>query len=91
MRIASRILVIDDETGVRTTVAMILGVVEAVAVESGAAGLRELDTSHFDLAIVDIFLQGKMSSIDVIRLQRQCSPSLPVVAASGLVALDFLT
>ncbi|WP_235782841.1 response regulator [Bradyrhizobium murdochi] len=47
------------------------------------------DTS-FDLAIVDIFLQGTDGS-DLIAAMRARVPGLPVIAISGMTALDFLS
>jgi len=87
-----RILVIDDQPGVRMTIAVILGEgYEVVGAESGAAGLREFANSNFDVAIVDYFLQGIMNGRDVMMSMRERVPTLPIVAISGAAALDFLT
>ena len=87
-----RILLMDDQPDVRAVVALALRVkgFDVVGFESGAAGLAAFDESPFDLAIVDIFLGG-MNGADVIRLLRQRSPKLPIVAISGVTALDFLS
>jgi DNA-binding response OmpR family regulator len=87
-----RILLMDDQPDVRAVVALALRVkgFEVVGFESGAAGLAAFDESPFDLAIVDIFLGG-MNGADVIRLLRERSPKLPIVAISGVTALDFLS
>jgi DNA-binding response OmpR family regulator len=89
----SRILVIDDEHDVCATIAMILRVKghNAVAVESGEIGLQEFGKLNFDLVIVDIFLQGVMSGVDVMRSLRDRMPNLPIIATSGVAPLDFLT
>jgi DNA-binding response OmpR family regulator len=63
---------------------------EVVEAASGTAGLKEFEISEFDLAIVDIFLQGT-NGFDVIRQMRECMPDLPVVAISGMTALDFVS
>ena len=86
-----RILLMDDQADVRAVVALALRVngFDVVGFESGAAGLAAFAESPFDLAIVDIFLGG-MNGADVIRLLRDRSPNLPVVAISGVTALDFL-
>jgi len=87
-----RILVIDDQPDVRTMIAIVLRVhhFEIVEAASGAAGLKALEGSKFDLAIVDIFLQGT-NGVDVIRAMRERIPDLPVIAMSGMTALDFVS
>jgi DNA-binding response OmpR family regulator len=87
-----RILGIDDQPDVRAMIALVLRVkqFEIVEAASGAAALKEFDNSRFDLAIVDIFLQGT-SGFDVIRMMRERIPDLPVVAISGMTTLDFVS
>jgi len=63
---------------------------EIVEAASAALALRAFEDSSFDLAIVDIFLQGTNGS-DLIATMREHVPDLPVVAISGMTALDFLT
>jgi DNA-binding response OmpR family regulator len=86
-----RILVIDDQSSVRRMISIVLRVNHFESVEAGsaAAGLKEFESSKFDLAIVDIFLQGT-SGFDVIRVMRERVPDLPVVAISGMTTLDFV-
>jgi DNA-binding response OmpR family regulator len=90
--VVTRILVIDDQSDVRAVVALALRVkgFEVVDVDSGPAGLKAFAESRFDLAIVDIFL-GTMNGADVIAILREHAPNLPVVAMSGIAALDFLS
>jgi len=87
-----RILVIDDQADVRAMIAIVLRVnhYEIVEASSGAAGWKEFEGSQFDLAIVDIFLQGT-NGFDIIRMMRERIPDLPVIAISGMTALDFLS
>ena len=89
----TRVLVVDDETNVLTTVAMILRFkgFEVVAVDTGTAGLLEFEASKFDLAIVDMFLKGAMNGVSVVEALRECTPNLPVIAMSGVAPLEFLT
>ncbi len=56
---------------------------------SGAAGLKAFGESAFDAAIVDIFLAGT-SGVDVMGAIRQRIPAFPIVAVSGMTALDFM-
>ncbi|SDR90291.1 response regulator [Bradyrhizobium canariense] len=88
----SRILVIDDQSDVRAMISIVLRVhhFEIVEAASAAAALKAFEDSSFDLAIVDIFLQGT-SGLDLIRTMRERVPNLPVVAISGMTALDFVS
>jgi DNA-binding response OmpR family regulator len=87
----SRILVVDDQSDVRAMIAIVLRVhhFEIVEAASGAAALQAFDDSRFDLAIVDIFLQGT-NGFDVISMMRERVPDLPIVAISGMTTLDCL-
>lgn len=87
----SRILVIDDQADVRAMICIVLRVnhFEVVEAASAAAGLREFEASEFDLAIVDIFLE-EANGFDVIRMMRDRLPNLPVIAISGMTALEFV-
>jgi DNA-binding response OmpR family regulator len=87
----SRILVIDDQADVRTMIGLVLRVshFEVVEAATAAAGLREFEAFKFDLAIVDIFLQGT-NGLDVIKILRERVANFPIVAISGMTALDFV-
>ncbi|WP_257196128.1 MULTISPECIES: response regulator [unclassified Bradyrhizobium] len=87
----SRVLIIDDQKDVRAMVAIVLRVnhYEVAEADSGAAGLKAFAEGLFDAAIVDIFL-GDISGVDVIAALRERAPGLPVVAVSGMTALDFM-
>jgi len=86
-----RVLVIDDQPDVRTMVSIVLRInhFEAVEAASAAAGLKEFENSKFDLAIVDIFLQGT-NGFEVIMKMRERIPDFPIVAISGMTMLDFV-
>ena len=86
-----RILVIDDQADVRAMIAILLRVqrYEVVEASNAAEALAAFAASPCDLAIVDIFLDGK-SGVDVIVALRARVPGLPIVAMSGMTALDFL-
>jgi DNA-binding response OmpR family regulator len=87
-----RILVIDDQSHVRRMISLVLRVhrFEIVEAASGAAGLKEFETSQLDLAIVDIFLQGT-NGLDVIRMMRERIANFPIIVMSGMTALDFVS
>jgi len=87
-----RVLVIDDQSDVRTMIGIVLRInhFEAVEADSAAAGLKAFEQFSFDFAIVDVFLQGT-NGVDLIVRMRERRPDLPVVAISGMTTLDFLT
>ena len=86
-----RVLVIDDQKDVRAMVAIVLRVnhYDVVEAESGAAGLKAFGENAFDAAIVDIFL-ADTSGVDVMAAIRERFPAFPIVAVSGMTALDFV-
>ncbi len=87
-----RVLVIDDQADVRTMISIVLRInrFEIVEADNAASALQAFDGSCFDLVIVDIFLQGTNGS-DLIGKLRERVPDLPVVAISGMTALDYLS
>jgi DNA-binding response OmpR family regulator len=87
-----RVLVIDDQSSVRTMISLVLRInhFEIIEAATATAALRSFEEGRFDLAIVDIFLQGTNGS-DLIGTLRERMPDLPVVAISGMTALDFLS
>lgn len=86
-----RVLIIDDQKDVRAMVAIVLRVnhYEVAEADSGAAGLKSFVDGPFDAVIVDIFL-GDISGVEVIAALRERAPGLPIVAVSGMTALDFM-
>lgn len=86
-----RVLVVDDQKEVRAMVAIVLRVnrFDVVEAESGAAGLKAFGEGAFDAAIVDIFL-ADTSGVDVMAAIRERIPGFPIVAVSGMTALDFM-
>jgi DNA-binding response OmpR family regulator len=86
-----RVLLMDDQADVRAVIALALRIkgFDVVDSESAVAGLAAFEESAFDVAIVDIFL-GRSNGADVIKTLRERSPELPIVAISGVTALDFL-
>ena len=87
-----RVLVVDDQAEVRAIIAIVLRVqhFEIIEAASASEGLKAFEDSRFDVAIVDIFLQGT-SGVDVIMAMRERTPDLPVVAISGMTTLDFFS
>ena len=87
-----RVLVIDDQSDVRTMISLVLRInqFEIVEAATAKAALKSFEEAHFDLAIVDIFLQGANGS-DLIGTMREQVPDLAIVAISGMTPLDFLS
>ena len=86
-----RVLIIDDQKDVRAMVAIVLRVnhYDVVEAESGAEGLKAFGEDVFNAAIVDIFL-ADTSGVDVMVAIRERVPGFPIVAVSGMTALDFM-
>ncbi|WP_314963119.1 response regulator [Bradyrhizobium cosmicum] len=86
-----RVLVVDDQKAVRAMVAIVLRVnhYDVVEAESGAAGVKAFGEGPFDAAIIDIFL-ADTSGVDVMLAIREQIPGFPIVAISGMTALDFM-
>jgi CheY-like chemotaxis protein len=59
-----RVLVVDDQADVRTIISIVLRInqFEIVEAASAASALKLFEESSFDLAIIDIFLQGTNGS-----------------------------
>jgi CheY-like chemotaxis protein len=94
-----RILVVDDDPLVYSAIRVWLedkGFVVVVA-DGGVTGLNALESSTFDLMIVDIFMPH-MNGFESIRVFHQRAPIVPLIAISGYVfaeqrtpAPDFLS
>lgn len=86
-----RVLVVDDQKDIRAMVSIVLRVnrYDVVEAGSGTAGLRAFGESVFDAAIVDIFLTDT-SGIEVMAAIRERVPEFPIVAISGMMAMDFM-
>jgi DNA-binding NtrC family response regulator len=84
-----RILIIDDEAGIRDSLETLLGMegFSVTLAADGAAGLDQLARSEFDLLLLDLALPGE-SGIDLLPRIREMQPNLPVImiTAYGTVA-----
>lgn len=81
-----RVLVIDDDRLILTTISILLKAegYEVETAQSGRAGLAAFEQSPCDLLIVDIFMPG-MDGVKSIKAFRQISPALPIIAISGVL------
>ena len=78
------ILVVDDDPLVSSAIRIWLERqgFSVVVAEDGISGLNALDTSTFDLMIIDIFMPH-MRGFESIRVFHQAAPTVPLIAISG--------
>jgi DNA-binding response OmpR family regulator len=79
-----RILVIDDDAGVRETIRRALDEhpYEVITAENGARGLSVFRSAPADLVITDIVMPT-MEGLQAIRELRRERPALPIIAISA--------
>jgi DNA-binding response OmpR family regulator len=85
----SRILIVDDEENIRSSLEGILRLegYEAHSVESGEAALSLLQKGAFDLVLLDLKMPG-MDGIDVLRTITKISPETKVILLTGHGSLE---
>jgi two-component system invasion response regulator UvrY len=87
-----RILLVDDHPVVRHGIRSILTdrFHDAVVAEAGDApsALREVDTAHWDVVLLDISMPGP-SGLDLIKQLRREHPALPLLVVSMHPAAQF--
>ncbi len=79
-----RILIVDDEAGVRASLSGILSDegYRVDAVETGEAGLKAVESNRYELALLDVWLPG-IDGIETLTRIQAVDPDLPVVVISG--------
>ena len=87
--IPQRILIVDDERGVRALCSDVLrrSGYETEAVGSATAALERLAAARFDMAIVDIHMP-MMSGIELCRRMQGLRPDLPVALITGYPSIE---
>lgn len=80
----AKILLVDDDPGVRASLADVLNErgYEVAEATDGNDGLRALGREAFDLVVLDILMPGR-EGIETIREIRKKWAALPVLAISG--------
>ncbi|HXH06700.1 MAG TPA: sigma-54 dependent transcriptional regulator [Vicinamibacterales bacterium] len=80
----ARVLIVDDEAGIRETLRMILEYegYECVLASTAQEGLALLDRTSPDVVFLDIKMPG-MDGLEALQKIRAAHPSLPVVMISG--------
>jgi len=87
----TRILVVDDDPGVRDVVRSMLeteGYTVSIA-ENGREALAALKTADFDVIITDLVMP-EQEGIETIKVIRQDYPQVRVIAMSGAFGGDYL-
>src|SRR5256885_231152 len=83
----SKILIIDDETSIRSTLANILADEghKATACESGEEGIAQFARDEFDLVILDLWLPGIDGMMVLEKLKAAGAPAVIVISGHGNV------
>lgn len=81
---ADRILVVDDEPGVRSALEGILGDegFDVSTAESGEAGLEAVEDASFDAVLLDVWLPG-IDGIETLKRMRETRVDAQIVMISG--------
>ena len=87
-----RVLVVDDDPMVCLAIETCLQRqgFEVTIADGSEAGIRALETSTFDVVLVDIFAPH-MRGFESIRIFHDHAPTMPLVAMSGYAFADFDT
>jgi len=85
----AKILVVDDEVNIRTSLKEMLARDghQVVTAESGEAALALLSTHEFDLALIDLKLTG-IGGIEVLTALRQRSPDTVAIVLTAHASLE---
>jgi len=80
----ARILVVDDDEGVRRLIQTLLEKegCRIDAVEHVEAAQEQLAANSYDVVITDIMMPG-LSGIDLLKILRQSAPDVPVIVITG--------
>jgi signal transduction histidine kinase len=86
---AERILVVDDELNIRSTLAEYLALsgFEVDAAESGTQALDLLSRTAYDLVVSDVRMPG-VDGISVVEWMKETCPSVPVIIMSGHATVE---
>jgi CheY-like chemotaxis protein len=87
-----RVLVVDDDPMVCGAIEVCLQRqgFEVTVADGGEAGISALETSTFDVMLVDIFMPH-MRGFESIRVFHERAPAIPLIAMSGYAFASFDT
>ena len=79
-----KVLIVDDEVDLSATLVERLDIrgFDAVAVETGAQALQQVQENKFDVIVLDIKLKGE-DGVDVMKQIKQIKQNLPVILLTG--------
>jgi DNA-binding NtrC family response regulator len=88
-RVRERVLVIDDETNIRSTLAefMALSGYEVDTAQDGRHGMDLLGGREYDLVLLDLRMPG-MDGIAVTEWIRETHPDVPVIVMTGHATVE---
>jgi len=86
----AKILIIDDERGIRNALKEILEFEKHIAevAENGIIGLEKIENTHFDLIFCDIKMEG-IDGMEVLKKIHAEHSDIPVVMISGHGTIDI--
>jgi DNA-binding response OmpR family regulator len=87
----ARILLADDDVGIRTLFNSILTSAGFAVIEAadGDEALKLMDQHEFDLALIDLVMPNR-EGLETIRMARDKHPRLKILAISGAFGGSFL-
>ncbi|HZE89824.1 MAG TPA: sigma-54 dependent transcriptional regulator [Verrucomicrobiae bacterium] len=86
---AQRILIVDDESGIRSSLSQVLGDegFEVEAVSTGEKGLERLRESNFHLVLLDVWLPRR-DGLEILQEIKTVHPDVAVVMISGHASVE---
>ena len=83
------LLIIDDEENIRRTTAVALEAIghETTSVEDRAAAIKQMESGHFDIAFLDLKLNGE-SGLDLLPELLKIDPRLEVVVFTAYASIE---
>lgn len=88
----SKILIVDDDGGVRIYLSRLLDRLgyQVVEAENGASGLAKMADPAIDAVLTDLNLPGEPNQMELVRQMRALRPACPIVVISGYPSKDRL-
>ncbi len=84
-----KILIVDDEERFRKTMSKLLSIrgLETMNVGSGREALAEMQNASFEVAVVDVRMQG-MSGVELLSEMKRLDPRIEVIILTGHASVD---
>jgi two-component system KDP operon response regulator KdpE len=90
MKIVPSILLVDDHPSIQITIGDALrdSGYEVTAVSNSPAALVACRTRHFDLALIDLRMQGSMDGLTLLAQLKELYPHMALIILTGYATLD---